>query len=191
MVGAHLVAALLLQGNAVRVATREGSKRQLLEDILHRQGLSLQHPALTLVEVDLQDITQVEDFLAGVTHVFHCAAKVSFHPSDRKSLVAENRSITATLVDAMLAEDPKPYLLHVSSIAALGREEAGLEITEATTWKDGSGNSIYAQSKYAAELEVWRGFEEGLPGSIVNPGVIIGEGRWNEGSARLIHQVYS
>ena len=190
MLGSQLVARLLERQQEVRVATRPGTSLALLEKVLKKAGLSLQHPGLSFMEVDLQDITEVEAFVAGASHVFHCAAKVSFHPSDRKTLVAENRSMTATLVNALFDHPLKPYLMHVSSIAALGREEAGKEISEASTWKEGPANSVYAQSKYAAELEVWRGFEEGLAGAMVNPGVIVGEGRWSDGSARMIKQVH-
>jgi nucleoside-diphosphate-sugar epimerase len=35
-------------------------------------------------------------------------------------------------------------------------------------------HSDYAISKYGAEMEIWRGQQEGLDVIIVNPGIIIG-----------------
>ena len=46
--------------------------------------------------------------------------------------------------------------------------------TEETHWNPDDKNSVYAISKYSAEMEVWRGTQEGLEAVIVNPGVIVG-----------------
>ena len=65
-------------------------------------------------------------------------------------------------------------LCHVSSIATLGnRTEHQLCITEETERNNELHYSDYSISKYGAELEVWRGYQEGLPIVIVNPGVIL------------------
>jgi nucleoside-diphosphate-sugar epimerase len=40
-------------------------------------------------------------------------------------------------------------------------------------------------SKFLGEQEVWRGMAEGLSAVIVNPGMILGSGRWNEGTSRF------
>jgi nucleoside-diphosphate-sugar epimerase len=36
-----------------------------------------------------------------------------------------------------------------------------------------------------AELEVWRGMEEGLKTIIVNPSIVLGPGNWEDGSTRI------
>jgi nucleoside-diphosphate-sugar epimerase len=69
-------------------------------------------------------------------------------------------------------------LLHVSSIAALGRKPNDPEIDEETQWKPSSWNSPYSISKHLAELEVWRGIAEGLNAAIVNPSNVLGSGFW-------------
>jgi len=51
------------------------------------------------------------------------------------------------------------------------------------SWENQSG---YAISKHLAEMEVWRGFAEGLSGFIVNPSLIIGPGSWNSGIGTII-----
>ncbi|RZQ51129.1 NAD-dependent epimerase, partial [Pseudoalteromonas phenolica] len=50
-------------------------------------------------------------------------------------------------------------------------------------------NHGYAITKYGAEMEVWRGSQEGLDVVIVNPGVILGSGFWQEGSGKLFTQI--
>jgi dihydroflavonol-4-reductase len=78
----------------------------------------------------------------------------------------------------------------VSSIAALGDllEHESI-ITEETEWNPEKPHSDYAISKYGAEMEIWRGQQEGLKVVIVNPGVIIGPGFWNQGSGTLFTKV--
>ena len=46
-------------------------------------------------------------------------------------------------------------------------------------------HSAYAESKYAAELEVWRGVSEGLAAVIVNPAVIVGPADPGRSSTQL------
>ena len=51
-------------------------------------------------------------------------------------------------------------------------------------------NSVYAITKYGAEVEVWRGSQEGLDVVIVNPGVVLGAGIWRYGSGSIFNRVY-
>jgi len=81
-------------------------------------------------------------------------------------------------------------LCYISSIAAIGTPAITTDlITEDTEWNPEFDNSVYAITKYGAELEVWRGTQEGLDAVIVNPGIIIGPGIWNYGSGGLIKMV--
>ena len=78
----------------------------------------------------------------------------------------------------------------MSSIAALGDLAANETIiTEKTEWNPEKPHSDYAISKYGAEMEVWRGQQEGLNILIVNPGVIIGPGLHERGSGLLFKKV--
>ena len=58
-------------------------------------------------------------------------------------------------------------------------------------WTPATSNSVYGQSKYLAELEVWRAMEEGLPMAIVNPVIILGAGDWNNGSSGIFKSAYN
>jgi nucleoside-diphosphate-sugar epimerase len=192
LVGSHLAAALVARGERVRLLARSTSARDVFERAMAQQRLLPNHPLVEWVDTDLLDMVSVEEALEGVAAVFHCAAMVSFNPADRRALAVNNRQMTAHVVNACLYHAPQPLMIHVSSIAALGRAGTpGEPIDEQSTWKEGPENSTYARSKFDAELEVWRGMEEGLSVAVVNPGIILGEGRWTEGSARMFHQVYS
>src|SRR5690606_16292691 len=75
-------------------------------------------------------------------------------------------------------------LCHVSSIATLGKSKGPMEVTEESEWNEQDAN-VYGMTKYAAEMEVWRGSQEGLAVAIINPGVIVGPGFWQTGSGEL------
>jgi nucleoside-diphosphate-sugar epimerase len=127
--------------------------------------------------------------MQGVGDVYHCAAIVSFHPKDKEQMVHFNIESTANIVNQALEQGIRK-MAYVSSIASLGRNATTNEITEEEQWEESSYNSVYSYSKHGAELEVWRGNGEGLDTIIVNPGIILGEGNWDEGSARLIKVAY-
>ncbi len=82
-------------------------------------------------------------------------------------------------------------MVYVSSVAALGRIRENEPITELMNWTEETSNSAYGQSKYLAEMEVWRGIAEGLEAVMVNPVIILGAGNWNEGSTKIFQSVYN
>ena len=54
---------------------------------------------------------------------------------------------------------------------------------ESVAYNHDDANSYYSATKYLAELEAFRGREEGLKVAIINPCIILGFGNWNKGSA--------
>jgi nucleoside-diphosphate-sugar epimerase len=96
---------------------------------------------------------------------------------------------TANIVNAALDAGVKK-MVHVSSVAALGRIREDKPINETMNWTEETSNSNYGQSKYLSELEVWRGIGEGLNAVMVNPVIILGEGDWNGGSSKIFQSVY-
>ncbi|WP_106522025.1 NAD-dependent epimerase/dehydratase family protein [Taibaiella chishuiensis] len=148
-------------------------------------------PGLTWKQCDLLDIFSVAAAMEGITQVYHCAAIVSFDPRKKEDMIQANVEGTANLVNAAL-EAGVEKLVHVSSIAALGRTAEALAagINEDTHWEESKDNSAYAESKFRSEMEVWRAMAEGLNAAIVNPAIILGEGDWDSGSANLMQIVY-
>ena len=82
-------------------------------------------------------------------------------------------------------------MVHVSSVAALGRIRENETINENMQWTEETSNSKYGQSKFMGEMEVWRGISEGLNAVIVNPTIIFGDGNWEDSSTKIFKSVYN
>jgi len=137
------------------------------------------------VDADLLDIPALEKAFEGVTHVYHCAAVISFVPKQWDWMHRVNVGGTKHIVNLCLDAGVEK-LIHVSSIAAIGRTKNQQLINEETEWDaDSPYNSAYGKSKYAAEMEVWRAVAEGLDAVIVNPSMIVGPIKWNIGTGRF------
>jgi dihydroflavonol-4-reductase len=158
--------------------------------IYHSSLVTLTHPNLNIQQCDILDVSALEDVMQGTTDVYHCAAIVSFEPGDQGHLFKINVEGTENIVNACVAANVRK-LLHVSSVAALGRIRKGEVITEDMQWTEETSNSIYAKSKYFGELEVWRGIGEGLQAVIVNPSIILGGDNWESGSSALFKSAYN
>lgn len=137
---------------------------------------------------DLLDLPRLREVLTGVDLIYHCAALVSFDTADDQALIDNNVQATANLMN-LAREAGVKKVIHVSSVAALGRNVTGGMIDENSQWTGRKENSAYARSKYQAELEAWRASEEGLPLVIVNPSIIIGPGDWQTGSSALFGKI--
>jgi dihydroflavonol-4-reductase len=115
---------------------------------------------------------------------------VSYAPQDKDLLHKINVEGTGNLVNVCL-EKKNIKLCHVSSIAAVEKEKNKPVSDENAKWDLNAEHNAYSESKYQAEVEVWRGMAEGLAAVIVNPTVILGPGNWEESSTRLFKYVYS
>lgn len=139
-------------------------------------------------EGDLFNIEFLEEVVSQVDVVIHSAGLVSYQPSDKYELYRVNVEGTRNLVNACI--DKKVKLVHISSVAALGRNRDDDIVDEEKKWSESSLNTNYAISKYHAELEVWRGSEEGLEVVVLSPSVILGKGiHLDESSASVFKQV--
>src|SRR4051812_5685090 len=164
--GAYIIKELVEKGYAVRAIRREGSK---LPFYVPENVLS----AVEWVEGDVLDVMSLEDAMEGVDTIVHAAAVVSFYKSQHAKMLKVNVEGTANVVNVALERGVK-RIVHISSVAALGRALDGETVTEDKKWSDDKLNSGYALSKYRAEVEVWRGISEGLEGVILNPSIILG-----------------
>jgi nucleoside-diphosphate-sugar epimerase len=192
LVGAH-VALQLLQQNKTVVATKRSSSDILKTKKLfsyYTSDFDILFKKIKWVDANLNDIYSLIDALDGVETVYHCAGFVSFNSNDQQQLETINTIGTANLVNACL-EKKNIAFCYVSSIATLQNPDIKKNITEQVYWKSSPTASNYAISKYNGEREVWRGIEEGLNGVIVNPGIILGPGFWNQSSGKLISNGYN
>lgn len=189
LIGAHLLFHLVHEGKKVRASYRTPES---LDDVLKVFGYYSEYPKRILddiswIQADLTDVVSLHSLFEGVDQVYHCAALISFDPRDYQTLMKINVEGTTNIVNLCLAYGVTK-LCHLSSVAALGPSRTGEEITEATEWSNLHA-SVYGLTKHQAELEVWRGAQEGLSVVIVNPGVVIGPGFWNRGSGVLFSRM--
>jgi nucleoside-diphosphate-sugar epimerase len=141
------------------------------------------------VDADVLDVVSLEDALEGVWAVIHAAAIVSFDRKDRDKMYQVNVEGTANVVNCAVESGVK-RLIHVSSVAALGRTSRKEMVTEEKKWEDNSSNTHYAISKHHAEMHVYRGFAEGLEGVVINPSTILGYGNWHQSSCAIFKNAY-
>lgn len=190
LVGAHLLYKLISNGEKVRALYRTERKLANVKNVFasYTENYTSLFEAIDWVQGDILDIPSLTEAFKGISHVYHCAAFVSFEPDKYQLLRKTNIEGTANIVNLCIASSIKK-LCHVSSIAAIGSSSNSIYITEETEWNPENPNSVYAITKYGAEMEVWRGTQEGLKAVIVNPGVILGAGIWRYGSGSLFKKV--
>lgn len=182
LVGAHLLVALTKTEAVVRATRRADSDLKKVAQVFsyYSDDYTKQFQKIEWVVADINDIPALELAFEGITQVYHCAALISFNPKDYSKLLKINAEGTANMVNLCLAFKIKK-LVYVSSIATTGKELHSDIVNEESEWTNKDAN-VYALTKYEAEMEVWRGSQEGLPVVIFNPGVILGPGFWNSGS---------
>ena len=144
--------------------------RQLF--VKHSDSGAAQFDTIEWVQADLSNIPALEKAFEGVTFVFHCAGLISFQPQDFDKLIEVNVQGTANIVNLSIDFGVKK-LCYVSSVATLSTLPH-TPIDEENDWNNEDNNTDYAISKHGAEMEVWRGSQEGLPVVIVNPSVVLG-----------------
>jgi nucleoside-diphosphate-sugar epimerase len=190
LLGTHLLYKLADQGKMVRAIYRDASKLEIVKKVFsfYSEKPNEIFDKIEWVKADITDVPALDIAFDCVTHVYHCAADLSFNPKNYRQSRQVNVIGTANVVNLCLSNKVSK-LCHVSSIATLG-EDFKKPITEKTRWNpENNTQNIYAITKYDAELEVWRGTQEGLNAVVVQPGVILGPGFWNSGTGEIFTKV--
>ncbi|MES2862699.1 MAG: NAD-dependent epimerase/dehydratase family protein [Bacteroidota bacterium] len=189
LVGFHLLLQLSEEKEAIRAIYRSEKKLLHVKNLFEVANQLSSFEKIDWVKADILDIPALETTFTNISFVYHCAALVSFNPKDEEKLYQNNIVGTANVVNISLSKNVKK-LCYVSSIAALGNgTEHNLILNEETERNNEAVRSDYSISKFGAEMEVWRGFQEGLDVVIVNPGVIFGNGFPKEGSSLFIQNI--
>jgi len=182
-VGAHLAKELSNSGASVRALYYRHEPTPVM----------LAWPGVSWQQANLLDIYDVEVVMEGISEIYHCAAIVSFNPARKEEMIHTNTEITSNIANSAIDAGVRK-LVHISSVASLGRNGTTKEITEEAQWEESSLNSGYGLSKHGSEMEVWRSIGEGLDAVILNPGIILGEPLcpkgWQDGSSRLMQTAY-
>jgi dihydroflavonol-4-reductase len=193
--GAHLLLHLIENEENVTAIYRNKATIAKTESIFKVKNKSDLFNKISWLEADILQIPSLEPVFQNIDYVYHCAGLLSFDRNDEEQLRKINVEGTANIVNLCLHFKIKK-LCYVSSIAALGDLKPNeTELSETSEWNPEKVHSDYAISKYGAEMEIWRGQQEGLNVLVVNPGVIIGDWKatllWNEGSGKILQTIKS
>ncbi|CAM4295647.1 NAD-dependent epimerase/dehydratase family protein [Zobellia roscoffensis] len=185
LVGSHLLFKLMENGHSVRAIHRKGSDLKRVAKVFgyYSDDAKSLFNKIEWVEADIIDIPALEIAFDQITHVYHTAALISFDPKNFDTLQKINTEGTANIVNLCISNGVKK-LCYTSTIGAIGKSLEDTMADEENAWTPREAN-VYGLTKQAAEMEVWRGSQEGLPVVMVNPGVIIGPGFWHSGSGDL------
>ena len=197
LVGSHLLYQLVLTNDKIRAIHRKNSDLKAVENVFsyYTDDYNTLFKKIEWVEADVTDVPSLEKAFKNITHVYHCAAIVSFDKKDYQQMRKTNIEGTANMVNFSLANKVEKFCF-VSSIATMEKKahlpsSVNQLINENNEWNIESNNYGYAITKYGAEMEVWRATQEGLDVVIVNPGVILGSGFWHSGPGELFTKFYN
>lgn len=188
LVGSHLLHLLLKNGEKLKATYRSKKSQEKTKKVFDSYNSAALFNQINWVQADVADYFSLEDIFDGVTHVYHCAAVVSFDRRKSDTMYDINVEGTKNMVNLSLTHGVKKFC-HVSSVASLGSYADGRCIDEEAIWTHSTETSYYSITKYYAENEVWRAAEEGLNTVIVNPATILGFGNWEESSTAIIKKV--
>lgn len=180
LLGSYLAKGFLEKGYVVKALKRKYSSMDFWAP---QEALQV-----TWLEGDIADVVLLDKSIEEEDIVVHSAAVVSFDSADRALMMKVNVEGTANIVNVCLDKKIKKFV-HISSVAALGKKKGQIYINEESHWEDSDWNTNYAQSKYLAEQEVWRGIHEGLNAVIVNPSLILGAGKWTQSSLKIFNYI--
>ncbi len=181
LLGSYIIRKLIEEQRSFVALKRSDSSTSLLDDVSDK---------ITWRNTDVLNPVTLKEAFEGCTHVIHAAAVVSFNPHRSDKIMEINVIGTRNVVNACIEQKIKK-LVHISSVAALGRQKEQTLIREDNKWLDNPTNSVYAKSKYRAELEVFRGQEEGLNTVILNPSVILAPADWDRSSAKIFKYIWN
>lgn len=191
--GSALTTALMKrQEEPVRVLVRDEAKaREMFGD------------GVSVIRGDITDVTQVQQAVDGATIVYHLVGRL-YHPSVPASLYRETHvEGTRILLDACKSQKQIQRIVHCSTTGVLG--VTGPE--PATEDAPFAPTNPYEATKLEGELLALKAQrEDGLPISVVRPGLVYGPGDLHllnffttinkgippiiDGGKALIHPVY-
>jgi dihydroflavonol-4-reductase len=173
-VGSQVAAALVRQGDQVRVLRRKTSSTLALD------GLNVEH-----VFGDILEPEAVKAAVSGCERVYHVAALSSYWRARATDIYRVNVEGTRIVMDACLRAGV-PRVVHTSSAAAVGVRRDGRPSDETQPLDPREEHFAYAHSKHLAEQEVLKAVKLGLEAVMVNPAAVIGPGDYNLITGSLI-----
>jgi len=192
LVGSHLLYQLCLENDSVKAIYRKNSNLEAVKKVFQYFSEDFENlfKKIEWIEADITDIFALELAFEGITEVYHSAALISFNDADYKAMRKINIEGTSNVVNFCIDKKVNK-LCFVSSIATVSKSITKKFMDEACEWDSETSNYGYAITKYGAEMEVWRASQEGVNVVIVNPGIILGAGFWQNGSGNFFSKMYN
>lgn len=192
LVGSHLLLDLAKTEDKIRAIYRKNSSLDAVKKVfsyyLPPAEVEFLYNKIQWIEASLEDVPALTNAFKDITRVYHCAALVSFNSKDTNQLRKINIEGTANIVNLCITFKVQK-ICYISSIATMDLKPGQKFITENFTWFPEKDHTDYAISKHGAEIEIWRGTQEGVPAIILNPGVILGPGFWNKGTGQIFKKI--
>jgi dihydroflavonol-4-reductase len=126
LLGSFIIRRLLEANEPFIALKRKGSDISLVQDI---------NDKINWMDADVTEPVSLHEAFSKATQVIHAAAVVSFNPRDKARIFDVNVDGTKNVVNACLNNNIQ-RLLHVSSVAALGRQKGQDFIDETNKWAD-------------------------------------------------------
>ncbi len=160
--GSSLVTELLKRQQAVRILTRDEKKA--------RQQFG---SAVTIIAGDITDAVQVQQAVDGATAIYHLAGRL-YHPSTPTELYRQTHvEGTRILLKACQGQTQLRRIVHVSTTGVHGVTGE----TPATEDAPFAPTNPYEATKLEGELLALQTYQEqGLPVTVVRPGLVYGPG---------------
>jgi dihydroflavonol-4-reductase len=187
VLGRVIVLELLKKGKTVRATKRDSSDLEEVKKSLeyYTEDAESFFNKIEWINADLNDKNSLQKALEDIEEVYHCAAKVSYDPAEQKEVDKINSKGTQKIIKCCKHSNVMKFL-YVSS-GVIFKEKNDKPIDENSDFIDGENNTIYAASKYKADIAICDAFHKGLNTIIINPGMIIGSGNWQKSSGELLH----
>ena len=163
-IGNHVTRLCLEKGDEVRVMVMPGEDRSPLD------GMDVE-----FVEGNLLDGQSLKRAVQGVEQLYHLAAMFAIWTKDPDLHYKINVDGARTMMEAALAAGVEKVVF-TSSVAAIGIEGNGQRSTEKTAFNAWPWASPYILSKFISHLQVKAMVQDGLPVSMVLPGLPFGPG---------------
>jgi dihydroflavonol-4-reductase len=163
-IGNHVTRLCLERGDEVRAMVMPGEDRS-----------PLAHMDVEYVEGNLLDPDSLPKAVKGVDKLYHLAALFAIWTKDPDLHYKINVEGTRSMMQAAMAANVEK-VVYTSSIAAIGVAGKGAMATEKTPFRSWPFASEYILSKYISHLLVKGMVAEGLPATMVLPGLPFGPG---------------
>ena len=184
LLGTYFLIKAIDQGHSVSAIYRNEKSIELSKKIFALQGAQIleKFSQVKWIKVDLNNPLEIDEVILPQQIVVHCAGMVSFLPKDEKVMYECNFIATQNLVNVCIEKGVKKFI-HISSVSTLCKEDTIKD--ETSFMRPPKEAGFYGKSKYMAEMEVWRGMQEGLNAVVLSPSIILGVHNWEKGSSKM------